>query len=300
MLRVAVLTCPTHATVVGEKDDDGLICDATFIERVKHAAHAVVETFHHRGIDRIALRIPRIGELAILRHEFVLRVIRRMDTELPVVRIERAILVLADERHHMRRQRVLDVLTSLALDLQRRREFPRRDVTARRSRSRPVRPIHIEAMLQWRIRLRPEMPLAEMPGAITRLTQHFWQRDIIGLQSRDAVGDKHGLFRVSLRELLLQNYLRQMAHRGRNSRARRPKPRENAAPRRRTKRIRRIGLREFHPSRRKFVEVRRLVILAAVAAKIRPSEVIRHDEEDIRFPRLSCVGGEQCGRRRQE
>jgi hypothetical protein len=43
-----------------------------------------------------------------------------------------------------------------------------------------------------------------------------------------------------------------------------------------------VGLGEFHPILRELVDVRRLVVLAAVAAEIRPAHVVDQHEDDVR------------------
>ena len=46
-----------------------------------------------------------------------------------------------------------------------------------------MRYVDIEAMLQWTVRRRPQVPLAEMPGRIARLPHQFSNRRQIRIQA---------------------------------------------------------------------------------------------------------------------
>ena len=58
---------------------------------------------------------------------------------------------------------------------------------------------------------------------------------------------------------------------------------EQAGARRRADRLRAIGRRKAHPLRGEFVEIRRRLILAAIAGKIVDAEIIGEDQHDIRL-----------------
>ena len=60
-LRVGGFRRIREAAVVGEEDDDRALGDARLVHRREQAAHAVVEALDHRGIERVVLRVLRIG-----------------------------------------------------------------------------------------------------------------------------------------------------------------------------------------------------------------------------------------------
>ena len=72
----------------------------------------------------------------------------------------------------------------------------------------------------------------------------------------------------------------------------RPLAGHDAGPRRRADRAGSIGLREPHSVGSEAVDVRRFVIRAAVAAQVRPAEVVHQDENDVGARRF---GGEYSG-----
>ena len=59
---------------------------------------------------------------------------------------------------------VLPRLTGISVEVL---ELPGGNETPRRSRPRPVRDIHVEAVLQCRVRFRPEMPFSKGAGGVT-------------------------------------------------------------------------------------------------------------------------------------
>ena len=204
-----------------------------------------------------------------------------MDAEHPVVQVERPVPVLLHPGDGFGGHAVLDVLAGDAfLEVG---ELPRRDVAARRSRSGMMRHIDIKALLQRRIRLRAQMPLAEVPGGITRLLQRLRQRAILRLQPRG----RRGLDRLLIRRSGfpcrgLQHHLRQVAVRRGDARACRTEPRENGRTRGRAQRTGRIGASEGHATLRQPLDVRRLVKLRVpVQRRVGPAQVIGEDEDEV-------------------
>ena len=206
-----------------------------------------------------------------------------MNGESPVIQEEGPVAVGPDELEGFLRHAVFDVFTSLPGEIQFRRELPRRDVTARRSRPRPVRQIHVEALLERAVRLRAEMPLAEMAGGVARGFERLGERVVVGLQPRDALGDEHLLRgRGFLHGGLLQHDLRQMAVRRSDAEPRGVKAGEDAGARRRAERVGGVSLREAQPAPGEALDVRRLVEgVGPVEGRVAPAEIVGEDEHEV-------------------
>ena len=163
------------------------------VERVEQRADGVVHALDHRGVGRAALRIGGIHAGAVLLDQRLLGIEGRVDAEHPVVQVERPVPVSPPSRPRLRRP------CGLRCARRARGHGNRRTSTARRSSppapARHVRHVHVEALLQRRIRLRAEMPLAEVPRGVARLLQRLGQRAVLGLQPRR----RHGLDRLLVR-----------------------------------------------------------------------------------------------------
>ena len=133
----------------------------------------------------------------------------------------------------------------------------------------------IKTLLLRRIPRAAEMPFAKQPRRIARALQQL--RDRPFLQRQLALDAR-------LPELLRWRVCaaRQEV---RDVQSRRAFPRHQRRPRRRANRLRRVGIRKAHAFLREAVEIRRAMILAAVAAQIIHAEVIRENEHNIRFVR---------------
>lgn len=174
--------------VVRGEDDDGAVSELQSVERVEQRADGVVHALDHRGVGRAALGVGGVGKRAIFLDERLLRIERRVDAEHPVVEVKGVALVFLHERDGLLRHAILDVLVGHAGVVVEVLELPRRDVTARRPRPRPMRHIDIEALLQRGIRLGAEMPFAEVPGRVAGGLQRFRERRVFGFQPRRRLG----------------------------------------------------------------------------------------------------------------
>ena len=289
-----------HVTaVVGGEDDSGAVSDAEPVERVEQLAHAVVHRLDHRRVSRAALRVGWVHAGAIFFDERLLRIERRVDGELPVVQKKRAVLVRLHPCHRLIAHAILDVLGGRAL--LEVLELPRCHETPRRPRPSVMRHVRIEAMLQRRIRLRPEMPFAKMRRRIARLLQRLREGEILRVEAGRALALQR---LVSGRRGLLhrrrQLHLGQMAVRRGDSSARGILPRQQARPRGRAQRAGRIRAREKHPAFRQPLEIRGLVKLrSAIERRVAPPEVVGEDEDDIRPHLRGARAGAEQGDQRE-
>ena len=145
---------------------------------------------------------------------------------------------------------------------------------------RRVGPVHVETLVTRlvgvaRCHVVPEVPLAKMARRVTRLFQDFSQSVVVGLQTRERVGDIDA--RVRGDELLFQNHRRQMAGWGSNASARGMLTDHNARTCRRTEWTGRVGIFQPHALRCEAIDVRRLIVIAAETSQVVSTEVIGKD-----------------------
>ena len=277
------------ATIVGGENDDGLVGQTEAVQRVEQGADGIVERLDHGGVGGAALGIGRIDERAVFCDEFLLRIKWGVDAELPVVEEKRSILILFHPRHGLGGHAVLDVLArGVGLEIG---VSPRSDEGSRRAGARPMGEIHVEAVFQRGIRGWSEMPFAEVAGGISGGLEDLRQGWVSGLQT----GDRNGLDGVlvgrgGLARRGLQADERQVAIRRGDAGARRAETGEDRGARRRTKRTRGIGAGEGHAKFCQAFEIGGPVELGvAMERRIRPTEVIGENEEDVGFALVGTV-----------
>ena len=73
-------------------------------------------------------------------------------------------------------------------------ELPRTHITSCRPRTGPVGYVHVESMLQWRIGFGAQMPLSEMAGHISGVTERLSQSIVIGMKA--SRGIRNGCMKV--------------------------------------------------------------------------------------------------------
>ena len=210
-----------------------------------------------------------------------------MHAEHPVVQVKRLFLLLLHPRHRLRGHAVLDVLAGRFLFEV--RKLPRCDIRARRPGPRMMRQIQIKSLLQRRIRLRSEMPFAEVRRGIARVLQRFRERAVFGLQSCHRLGlDGLLIGRCLLACRCLQHDLRHVAVRHRDARACRALSREQSRTRGRAQRTGRIRPSEGHAATGEACDVRCLVIRrVAVKRRVTPAQVVGENNNDVRLRRES-------------
>ena len=207
-----------------------------------------------------------------------------MHAEHPVVQEKRPVLVLLHPRDGHLRHAILDVLIRLAGVRVEVLELPRRDITPRRCRPGEMRYIAIEAVLQRRIRFRPEMPFSKVPRRVTSGSQRLRQGLVSRVQPcRRTRSDRLRAWPRLLIHCRLEDDLRQLAIRRGDSDASRTESGEKARPRGRTKRTRCVGVCESHPAFGEAFEIRRFVVFrVSVERGVRPAEIVDEDEHDVR------------------
>jgi len=137
-------------------------------------ADRVVHAFYHGSISGAALRVIRIGFMAVLFDQCLFGIERSVNTKHPVVQKERFVLMRFDKRNGFLRHAVFDVLVrSVRVEV---RKFPGCNIAAGRSRSRPVRNVNVETMFQRRIRFVTQMPFAKMPCCKAGILECIRQR----------------------------------------------------------------------------------------------------------------------------
>ena len=276
--------------IVGEEYHDRLLGDAQPIERVEQRADGIVHRFDHRSVSRTTLRVVWVDAIAMLLDQRRFRVKWSVNAEHPVVQKERFVLVLFQERNRFLGHAVFDVFVRrVRIEIG---EFPRRHVASRRSRPGPVRHIHIEAMLQWRIRLVAKMPFAEMSGGIAGVLEGFGHCVVFGLQPRGrGWPNRFTVCRCPSAWCCFQRYLRQMTCRRGDTDASRAEAGKYARSRGRAERAGRVSSRERHPAPRQPFDVGRLVELrGSVQRRVAPPKIVSQDKDDVGLP----FGGGPC------
>jgi len=279
------------AAVVGGEEEDRLVGEFEAVEGVEEGADGVVHALDHGGVGGAALGVPEIDAGAVFFDESLLRVEGGVDAELPVVEEEGSVPVRFHPRDGLGGHAVLEMLAGGAfLEVL---ELPRRDEAARRAGAGVVRDVHVEAVLQRRIRLRPEVPFAEVSGGVTGGLQRLRERGVARLQPRRRLGlDGVLIGRRRFPRRGLEPHLRQVAARRGDAGAGGAEPREDGGARRRAERAGRVGAGEGHAAFGEALEIRRLIEGGvAVEGGVRPAEVVGEDEEDVRLRRRFGGGG---------
>ena len=147
-----------------------------------------------------------------------------------------------------------------------------------------ARDVDVEALF-----FRPEAVPAKVPFAdVRRRVTGGFER----LRKRDFVQRQFVAERRTVQHLI--GAIRATGYPVGNLQPRRVLPRKQCGPRRRTNRARGIRLGELHPRRCHAIQVRRLVERAAIAAEIRPPEIVCNDEYDVRLRHHRRRLGQQC------
>ena len=134
----------------------------------------------------------------------------------------------------------------------------------------------VEPALARRMRaLLSDVPLAKHPRRIPRRLQSLRQDHAVERQFRDIVHGPQGPL-APVETLHATDRV--------NTRARSVLPAHQRRARRRAV-LAMVIVCELHPLRREPVDVRRLVIFTAIRRHVRVTEVVGHDEDDIRFRR---------------
>jgi len=197
--------------------------------------------------------------------------------------------MLADKLRRFRRHPVLDVLAGFPDDGGIANELPRREIAAARpGRVRRVWEVEVETLIlrlvvivRIRRQVVPQVPLAEVRRGVARLVQRFGQREVLGLQPREAVRGDRAHVRIPASQLFLELDFGHMAHGRGDADPRRVLAGQDARPRRRAERVRGVRLGELHATGRKSIEIWRLVIGAAETVQVAPAEIVGEDEDDI-------------------
>jgi hypothetical protein len=205
-------------------------------------------------------------------NQLLLRLMRRMYAKVRKIQKERLILVPRDEVDRAIRQKIRQILPL--------RHFNRRVRLEIKMRARRFNRLVEPPLRRMMLAVVPKVPLAEHPSRIAGCLERigdgdFFQRQLLHIVHRpqrpappiEPVDAPHRV----------------------HARSRSILPREESRPRRLAIRPARIAVGESHALRRHAVQVRRPVILAAVAGEIRVPQVIRQDEHNVRPPRLGGI-----------
>ena len=125
----------------------------------------------------------------------------------------------------------------------------------------------VAAFQRTEFRQNSQMPFADQRRAVAGLLQQGRQRGMLRRQT-DVGCRTERLFEPDAQPVLVA-------------------ARDQCGSRRRAHRGVGVRLEEPHALRRKPVDVRRAEIAAPVAGNIGIAEIVRHDEDDVRTPRLS-------------
>src|SRR5262249_25658025 len=126
----------------------------------------------------------------------------------------------------------------------------------------------VAALQGTEVRKKPEMPFANQRGAVARLLQQRWQSRMAWRQA-DILRRRRidRLFKPERKAILISSGCQ-------------------GRPRRRAEGRVRVSLLEHQSFERQSVDVWRRVVSLAVAAHVRIAEVVRQDEDDVRFDSL--------------
>ena len=275
-----------QAAVVRREHDQGAIGQFQFVELFENAADAVVETFDHGGVNRIALLA---GPAAlVLRDQLRLRLQGNVNGVVRQIEEERLVAVALDEFLGLRRQPVGEIF-AIGGVLQPRHEHALlvlvgSEITARRA-GRVAGDVDVEAALLRQRSLAAEVPFADVAGGVSGLPQLRGNRRLAGRQLLIDDGTQQfligpiGAARQPVGEIEPGRIL--AGH-------------ERGACRR-ADRTSGVGIGETLALRGEAIEVRRLVILAAVAAEIGPTEIVGEDDNNVGPDRI--LGLSACGKR---
>ena len=289
------------AAVVGPEHNDGVIGLARFLDVPQEAAHGLVHALHHGGVERVLLRVGRVGLVPEVLDEVRPCVPGRVDGKQPEVDEERPALARADERAGLVGHALVDVPAGLVLDRGVGDELPGREVAAAGARGpRGVGPVHVEALVLRFVGVAgghvvPKVPLSEMAGGVARGLERLGEGVVVGLQARDRVRDVYAI--AARQEPLLKRHFREVAARCRDAGAGGVLPGHDARTRGRAERAGGIRVGQPHAPRRQAVEVRRFVVGAAITAQVAGAEIIGEDQHDVGRLSLRCL---QASQRREQ
>ena len=190
------------AAVVGPEHDDRVVRLARVVEMLQQPAHRIIEALHHRGVQRVLLRVRGVGLLLEVLDVVLAGVPRGMHGEQPEVQEERAALAGADELAGLVGHALIDVATGVVLDRGIGDELPGGEVAAAGAgRLGRVRPVQVEALVARfvgvaRFQVMAEVPLAEVRRRVTRGLERLGEGMVIGLEAGDAIGDEYADFTV--------------------------------------------------------------------------------------------------------
>ncbi len=302
------------AAVVAREDHDRVVGDPQPVERVEEPAEAFVDALEHRGHHGIALATGRVGPLGHLGRERLLVAPGPVDAVVPEVEEEGPAGVLLHARLHepdrLVGEPVGDVLAGRAVGdradkplaafrgrAARRSDAVGRKVGVRRPCIRMAVERHVEALCLRPVRLgEPEVPLAEVAGAVARVAECLGERVFGRVEEGLARGIHERLRRrARLRERLFRGG--GVAHGRRDPVAGGVFAREQAGPRGGAERLG-ISPREPHALAGEAGDGGRVVILRAVGGGIHPAHVVHEEEDDVwLLGHGSGLGGRpRCGR----
>ena len=264
-----------QAAVVAGEDDQRPIGDPRPFDGRDHPADGVVQALEHRRVDRVLLPAVRGPvPLRVLRDRLGPGDHRRVDRVVRQVEEERGGLVPLDEPLGLDPQPVGQVLALGGVLQPRHRSVPapeRGHVAERRAGVIP-RDVDVEPLLRRLESGPPEVPLADHPRGVPGALEPLGQRDLLerqGLAELRPVELLRGPVRPAREPVGQVEPGRVLAgHQGRAGG--------------RADRARGIRLGEAPPPGGQPVEVRGPMELAPVTAEVRPPQVIRDDQDDVR------------------
>ena len=273
------------AVVVGE-DDERVVGEALLLDRFEDASHAFVEAldgggafFQFRRVARDVLQRAVDGvEGDVVEERLVLR--------FPPDQIHR---LLGDEISRVACFEHRLLIAMPVIDREDGGRVVRDGLVVVVDAPGVVAVLMIEALAHRQLFRQPlaEMPLARHRSGVTRLLQRLGHRALFSGQThhatrRCAVGQIRQLHAEQRQVVRLAEVLRAPVH---------PLPiRIASRHQRRACRGadgRHVKLREARPLCGQLVDVRRQLAVTAIEARIRPAEVVGHDEDDVRRRRES-------------
>jgi hypothetical protein len=178
------------------------------VELIDDFSNGVVQRLDHRRVDRMALGRCRIGSLLGGMDHVRFCHPWGVDAEGPVIEEKGAILVLLKELACFLGHSILDMVARLAFIPP---EGPGGEVAILSTRAGSGGPWEVDgkAMLPGGVGWWPQMPFAQVSGLIACVLKEFGKGDVVGGESREAIGDP--AWPTALNQAFFQLLLRKVA-----------------------------------------------------------------------------------------
>ena len=266
-----------RAAVVAHEEDQRVLCLLRLIEFGHHGADRGIHRAHHGRVGAAVFFLDVLHLFQPLRRCLQRRV-RRVEGQVKHPRLS-----LARVTSDIRRRLVTKLLREVfrlrfiqAIAIQRdgvlRTAFATGEIDMPAAQSAEV--LVKTALHRVKLRMRAEMPFPHRACRITRLLHQRRKRRFIQRKPR------RGALRQPRRIVLMPEAMLVT-------------PRQQTRARRAAKRVRNVAIRAAQPTRRELVEIRRRDLLRALKAHVVVTQIIRDDDEDVRWRGENTADGEE-------